>query len=414
MTVDRTRARATKRTEVMERIRDRIILEHKDLLILVVSLENLPGMEDKCMRFRKQEHQPGQKCPAKNAKCKACHKIGHFHCVCQRKKRAKQRANLVQSPQDNDDTHIDENGVRQPNPPRVNMLKLVNHIEANKGGKHLKFPIASHPKGPYKHHIVVRVDTGADVNCMNEKIFNALFPEVQLSVCPHEIQNFGNSVADISILGQFHTYLEFRGEKDLNTFIVTNANDCPNLLSYGAVFRMGVSFPKYQQEIVAKGDNVPHFSKMNGGKTGNGTLNSTSIGMSNSISYVNTGSSTASSTPSTTSNMFQILNDIQKRQRAVQCQYNSGTTLTVPEMATPFRTTTPSAPAMTTMSTKQANPVHVNAQGMQNTSWSGPPAPGAHVHKLPQQVLKPGDLLALRKAQHPHNRRTSVNRLPLM
>ena len=97
------------------------------------------------------------------------------------------------------------------------MLKLVNHIEANRGrreGKHLKFPIASHPKGPYKNHIVVRVDTGADVNCMT---FNELFPEVQLSVCPHEIQNLGNSVADISILGQFHTYLEFRGEKYLNT-----------------------------------------------------------------------------------------------------------------------------------------------------------------------------------------------------
>ena len=122
------------------------------------------------MRCGKQEHQPGQKCPAKNAKCKACHKIGHFHCVCQSKKRAKQRANLVRSPQDNDNTHIDQNGVRQLNPPRVNMLKLVNHIEANRGGKHLKFLIASHPKGPYKHHLVIRVDTGADVNCMNEDI----------------------------------------------------------------------------------------------------------------------------------------------------------------------------------------------------------------------------------------------------
>ena len=80
------------------------------------------------------------------------------------------------------------------------MLKLVNHIEANRGGKH-----PSHPKGPYKHHLVVRVDTGADVNCMNEKVFNELFPDVQLSVCLHEIQNFGNSVADISILEQFHT-----------------------------------------------------------------------------------------------------------------------------------------------------------------------------------------------------------------
>ena len=62
------------------------------------------------------------------------HKIGHFHKVCQSKKRATQRTNLVQAPppQDNDDTHIDENGVRQPNPPpRINMLKVVNHTEAN-------------------------------------------------------------------------------------------------------------------------------------------------------------------------------------------------------------------------------------------------------------------------------------------
>ena len=105
-------------------------------------------------------------------------------------------------------------GVRQPNPPpRVNMPKVVNHIEANRGrfneGKHLKFPIVSHPRRPYNHHIVV--DTGADVNCMNENTVNEHFLEVQLSVCPHEIQNFGNSVADISILGQFHTYLGVQG-----------------------------------------------------------------------------------------------------------------------------------------------------------------------------------------------------------
>ena len=247
------------------------------------------------MRCGKQKHQPGQKCPAKNAKCKACHKIRHFHCVCQSKRRAKQRANLVQSPQDDNNTHSDENGVRQTNLPRVNMLKLVNHTEANKGGKHLKFPIASHPKGPYKHHIVVRVDTGADVNCMNEKTFNELFPEVQLSVCPHEIQNFRNSFADISIPGQFHTYLEFKGEKYLNTFIVINANDCPNLLSYGATFRMGVLLPNYPEKNVVKGDNMPNFSKMNGDKTENGTSHS----MQNTRWYVKC--------------VFQILNDMWKR-----------------------------------------------------------------------------------------------------
>ena len=45
-----------------------------------------PGMEGKCMRCCKPEHQPGQKCTTKNVKCKDCHKIGHFYKVCQSKK----------------------------------------------------------------------------------------------------------------------------------------------------------------------------------------------------------------------------------------------------------------------------------------------------------------------------------------
>ena len=138
-----------------------------------------PGMEGKCMRCEKPEHQPGQKCAAKNAKCKECHKIGHFYKVFQSKKRAR-RANLAQvAPQTEQDTHINENGVRQPNPPMVNMLKIVNHIRATSGSqeKYLKFPINVDPRGPYKHHLVVRVDTGADVNCMNEKTFKKLFPK---------------------------------------------------------------------------------------------------------------------------------------------------------------------------------------------------------------------------------------------
>ena len=234
------------------------------------SVQKIPRNGREVHEMWKARAQPGQKCAAKNKKCKECHKIGHFHKVCQSKKRGK-RANLVQATtQDENDTHIDENGVRQPNPPMVNMLKIVNHIGATKGpqGKRLKFPIDIDPRGPYKHHLVVRVDTGADVNCMNEKTFHELFPEVKLSVCSHEIQNFGNSVADISILGQFHIYLQFRGERYLNTFIVTNANDYPNLLSHGATFRMGVLLSNYPEENVVRRENVPNF-KIN---TSEGTL----------------------------------------------------------------------------------------------------------------------------------------------
>ena len=167
------------------------------------------------------------------------------------------------------------------------MLKTDNHINANMGKfnewKHLKFPVASHPVGPCNHHLVVRVDISADVNCTNEKTFKEIFSEVQLSVCPHEIQNFGNSVADISIPGQFCAYLEFRGEKYQNTFIVTDAN--ANLLSHGATFRMGVLLPNYTQDMVVQGSNV-HFSKIR-----------------NSESEPNRS----------LSNVFQILNEIQTR-----------------------------------------------------------------------------------------------------
>ena len=211
-----------------------------------------PGMEGKCMRCGRPEHQQGEKCAARHAKCKDCHKIGHFYKVCQSSKRTV-KANLAQvTPQDENDTHIDECGYVQHNPPAINMLKVTNHTGTPSGKQFLKFPIDVNPRGTYKHHLEVSIDTGAGVNCMNEKTFKKLFPEVELSVCPHRIQNFGNSTADVYILGQFRVYLRFRGRKYLNTFIVTNANDCPNILSHGAIFRMGILAPNYPEENMVK------------------------------------------------------------------------------------------------------------------------------------------------------------------
>ena len=292
----------------------------------------------------------------------------------------------------------------------VNMLKIVNHIGATSGSqeKHLKFPINVDPKGPYKHHLVVRVDTGADVICMNEKTFKKLFPKVKLSVCPHEIQNFGNSVADISILGQFCTYLQFGGEKYLNTFIVTNTNDCPNLLSHGATFRMGVLLPNYPEENVVKscGENVPNF-KCN-------TSTSTSTG--------------------TSSNVFQILQDLQLKQyqenhpdslqnesRTSHTSTHSTTSTLIQstvQLTTSFRTTTPSKAMSGRTNTFRTTPnttgQQVNpAQIPQDTSHNTHLESCIHVHQPVSQVCKPGESLTLRKVNYPLNGRTSVSRLPL-
>ena len=117
--------------------------------------------------------------------------------------------------------------------------------------------------------------------------------------------------------------------------MVTDANDCPNLLSHGATFGMGVLLPNYPKDMVIDGDNVPHCDKMSGDKmrAPNGTLNA-----------------------------FQILGDIQRQQLTIQNQCEN------PESECPFRTTTPSKQAPMMVTAKQVNPVHVNTLPLQNTS----------------------------------------------
>ena len=346
------------------------------------------------MRCGKPEHQQGQKCAAKNVKCKDCHKIGHFYKVCQSKKKTR-RANLAQElPQIEQDTHIDECGMTQLNPPVVNMLKIVNHIGTTSGTqeKHLKFPID-----------VVRVDTGADVNCMNEKTFRKLFPKVKLDVCPYEIQNFGNSTADISILGQFRIYLQFRGKKYLNTFTVTNANDCPNLLSHGATFRMGVLLPNYPEENVVKGDKVPNFKI----GTPTSTSNVFQILQDLRLKQYQGNSEPRTSRPSTT-----FMTGIMKQPKFLMthetASQKTGMATYIDNMSqpsTPYRTI---PPPKTSHSTKWPT-----SERHQSYSQNGHSSCCMHVYQPQSQVYKPRESLALRKVQHPYNGRTSVSRFPL-
>ena len=357
-----------------------------------------PGMEGKCMRCGRPEHQQGEKCAARHAKCKDCHKIGHFYKVCQSSKRTV-RANLAQvTPQDVDDTHIDECGYVQPNPPAINMLKVINNTGTTSGTKSLKFPIDVNPRGTYKHHLEVSIDTGADVNCMNEKTFKKLFPEVDLSVCPHRIQNFGNSTADNYILGQFRTYLKFRGRKYLNTFIVTNANDCPNILSHGAIFRMGILVPNYPEENMVK------------------------------LRDMETG----------TSNVFQVLQDLRMQQYQGNSEprtHRPGTTFTASTNRQPKASKTPkscetaSQKAGMTTHTDNMSPIQTSFRTIStpelNTAYRRPAsrihqphshselqACCMHVHQQQSKTYRMEEPPALEEVKHPHRDRTSVSRSP--
>ena len=154
---------------------------------------------------------------------------------------------------------------------------------------------------------------------------------------------------------------------------------------------MGVLLLNYPEENIVKGENVPNF--------------------------------TSTDTSDGTSNVFQILQDLQLKQYQNQCHSNTMPSMSkmfhttniaqmtqMAQLVASFRTTTPSTAMTGTMTTKQVNPVHVH----QDTSHRAPLGHCSHVHKLTIQVCKPGESLALRKVKHPHNGRTSVNRLPLM
>ena len=353
-----------------------------------------PGMEGKCMRCGRPEHQQGEKCAAKNAKYKDCHKIGHFYKVCQSSKRTR-RANLAQvTPQDEDDTHIDKCGYTQPNPPVVNMLKVINHTGTTSGTQFLKFPIDVDPRGSYKHHLEVSINTGADVNCMNEKTFKKLFPEVELSVCPHSIQNFGNSTADVYILGQFRAFLQFRGRKYLNTFIVTNANDCPNILSHGAIFRMGILVPNYPEENMVKlGDKET------------GTSNVFHVLQDLWMKQYQGNSEPKANQPSTT---FTTSTTKPKTLKSHEtASQKAGTAIYIDNMSqiqTPFRTMSPpKTSACGTIPTPEANTkantTHSTIRPASGThqlySHIEPPACCMHVHQQQSQTCKTGKLPAL-------------------
>ena len=366
-----------------------------------------PGMEGKCMRCGRPEHEQGEKCAARHAKCKDCHKIGHFYKVCQSSKRTA-RANLAQvTPQNENDTHIDECGYVQPNPPAINMLKVINNTGTTSGTESLKFPIDVNPRGTYKHHLEVSIDTGADVNCMNEKTFKKLFPEVDLSVCPHSIQNFGNSTADVYILGQFRVYLKFRGRKYLNTFIVTNANDCPNILSHGAIFRMGILVPNYLEENMVKVRDME-----------TGTSNVFQVLQDLRMQQYQGNSEPRTHRPGTT---FTTTTTRQLKASKTQKSYETASqkagtcTGNMSPIQTSFRTMPPPKPsAYGTIPTPELNTAYRRPASRihQPHSHSELQACCMHVHQQQSKTYRMEEPPALEEVKHPHRDRTSVSRSP--
>ena len=115
--------------------------------------------------------------------------------------------------------------------------------------KHLiKFPIAlEHTTLNTKNNmdspqstVLLKVDTGADINLMNRKTFNQLFGEVKEVLKPMliKMENYGNTA--VKVLGMFHAFLRWKDKVYKQLFYVTDCDRSPNLLSRDACYILAV------------------------------------------------------------------------------------------------------------------------------------------------------------------------------
>ena len=127
--------------------------------------------------------------------------------------------------------------------------------------------------------VLLKADTGADINLMNNKTFNQLFGEAKevLKPTPIKMENYGNTA--VKVLGMFHALLRWKDKVYRQLFYVTDCDRSPNLLSRDACYILGVLKPCYTVEktttkmttptvnAYTKGDVAAksfHHQKMNG------------------------------------------------------------------------------------------------------------------------------------------------------
>ena len=222
--------------------------------------KKLPFPQDTCYRCGKGRHQKVQDCKALDVVCRGCGKEGHFEKVCLKK----HSTHSLEVPQASMSTagagaseplYFDDDGQ-----PVYTYMVSVPHVN-----KHLiKFPIALDHKTLRDRNkmenstgstgctkcstMLLKADTGADVNLMNRQTFDQLFGEAKeaLQLTPIRMENYGNSA--VKVLGMFYVFLRWKDKVYKQLFYITDCDRSPNLLSRDACYTLGVLKPCYTVE----------------------------------------------------------------------------------------------------------------------------------------------------------------------
>ena len=185
-----------------------------------------------------------------DATCRGCGKKGHYEEVCLK---GKCSIHSLEVPQANsagagasEPLYLNDEGQ-----PVYTYMVSVPHVN-----KHLiKFPEPTLEPTTLKGNnadspqstVLLKVDTGADVNLMKRKTFNQLFGEAKvLKLTPIKMENYGNTA--VKVLGMFHAFLRWKVKVYRQLFYVTDCDRSPNLLSRDACYILGVLKPCYTVE----------------------------------------------------------------------------------------------------------------------------------------------------------------------
>ena len=190
-----------------------------------------------------------------DATCRGCGKKGHYEKVCLK---GKCSAHSLEAPQANSAGAGEPLYFNDEGQPVYTYMVSVPHANMN---KHLiKFPVALEPTTLRSNRnnmsspqstpctVLLKADTGADINLMNRKTFNQLFGEAKevLKPTPIKMENYGNTA--VKVLGMFHAFLRWKDKVYRQLFYMTDCDRSPNLLSRDACYILGVLKPCYTVE----------------------------------------------------------------------------------------------------------------------------------------------------------------------
>ena len=213
--------------------------------------KKVPLPNDICWRCGKGRHQKGQPCKALDAVCRNCSIKGHCEKVCMKGKHSTHLVNVPEASNSStsDPDYYNEHG----NPVYANIV----NVQENKCKHLIQFPISiklekvrnsvesSTSKCPT---VLLKADTGADVNLMNSRTFDTLFNDrTILQPSSLRMEAYGNSV--VEVVGKFHTFLRWKGRVYRQLFYVRSVNNSPSLLLRDGCSNLGMIKPCYSVEL---------------------------------------------------------------------------------------------------------------------------------------------------------------------